>query len=90
MNLGAPDKVILVDIYQASQHFLHMSNHANANRDRQTICGMSVVPGDWDSLKRYNLTELYKQASTVAKKADSDVKKSKSKSDPSTKTEVTH
>ncbi|KAL2262336.1 hypothetical protein VTK26DRAFT_1678 [Humicola hyalothermophila] len=28
----------------------------------QTVCGMSVVDGDWDELKRYNLTELYSQA----------------------------
>lgn len=27
------------------------------------MCGLSVVPGDWESLKRYNLTELYKLAS---------------------------
>ncbi|KAL2163690.1 hypothetical protein VTH06DRAFT_5748 [Thermothelomyces fergusii] len=27
----------------------------------QTICGMSVVDGDWDALRRYNLTELYSQ-----------------------------
>lgn len=26
------------------------------------MCGLSVVPGDWESLKRYNLTELYKLA----------------------------
>ncbi|KAL1848299.1 hypothetical protein Daus18300_013668 [Diaporthe australafricana] len=44
VNLGAPDKVILVDIYQ-------------------TVCGLGVVPGDWDGLKRYNLTELYKLSS---------------------------
>ncbi|KAI1371023.1 hypothetical protein F4677DRAFT_436945 [Hypoxylon crocopeplum] len=25
----------------------------------QTFCGMSVVDGDWESLKRYNLHELY-------------------------------
>ncbi|KAE9369467.1 hypothetical protein N431DRAFT_427628 [Stipitochalara longipes BDJ] len=25
----------------------------------QTICGMSVVGGDWESLKRFNLAELY-------------------------------
>jgi tRNA acetyltransferase TAN1 len=25
----------------------------------QTVCGMSVVDGDWDDLKRYNLAELY-------------------------------
>ncbi|ROV89337.1 hypothetical protein VMCG_09648 [Cytospora schulzeri] len=41
VDLGNPDKVILVDIYQ-------------------TVCGFSVVPGDWEQLKRYNLTELYK------------------------------
>lgn len=23
------------------------------------MCGMSVVGGDWESLKRYNLSELY-------------------------------
>lgn len=28
----------------------------------QTVCGISVVDGDWDALKRYNLTELYSQA----------------------------
>ncbi|KAH6844878.1 hypothetical protein B0I37DRAFT_378572 [Chaetomium sp. MPI-CAGE-AT-0009] len=27
----------------------------------QSVCGMSVVDGDWDELKRYNLTELYSQ-----------------------------
>jgi tRNA acetyltransferase TAN1 len=27
----------------------------------QSVCGMSVVDGDWDELKRYNLTELYTQ-----------------------------
>ncbi|KAK3375981.1 hypothetical protein B0T24DRAFT_698844, partial [Lasiosphaeria ovina] len=43
VNLTAPDKVILVDLYQSA-------------------CGISVVDGDWDDLKRYNLTELYSQA----------------------------
>ncbi|KAI2469151.1 hypothetical protein F4781DRAFT_431670 [Annulohypoxylon bovei var. microspora] len=28
----------------------------------QTFCGMSVVDGDWDSLKRYNLHEIYMAA----------------------------
>lgn len=27
------------------------------------MCGLGVVPGDWESLKRYNLTELYKLSS---------------------------
>lgn len=35
---------------------------------------MSVVDGDWDSLKRYNLYELYEQA---FKKADSKTTDSK-------------
>jgi len=26
---------------------------------QQTVCGMSVVGGDWDELKKYNLLELY-------------------------------
>ena len=26
---------------------------------QQTICGVSIVNGDWESLKRFNLTELY-------------------------------
>ncbi|ORY67090.1 uncharacterized protein BCR38DRAFT_455955 [Pseudomassariella vexata] len=29
----------------------------------QTFCGMSVVPGDWDALKKYNIRELYEAAS---------------------------
>ncbi|KAK3301492.1 uncharacterized protein B0H64DRAFT_39912 [Chaetomium fimeti] len=46
VNLTSPDKVILIDIYQVSA---------------ESVCGMSVVDGDWDELKRYNLTELYSQ-----------------------------
>ncbi|KAK3384763.1 hypothetical protein B0H63DRAFT_522110 [Podospora didyma] len=46
VNLTAPDKVILIDVYQA-------------------VCGMSVVDGDWEELKRYNLTELYGLANKV-------------------------
>ncbi|GAB1317274.1 hypothetical protein MFIFM68171_07484 [Madurella fahalii] len=50
VNLTSPDKVILVDIYQA-------------------VCGMSVVDGDWEALKRFNLTELYGQAKAGQAKA---------------------
>ncbi|KAH8819622.1 hypothetical protein F5884DRAFT_20133 [Xylogone sp. PMI_703] len=28
----------------------------------QTVCGMSVVDGDWESLRRFNLSELYQAA----------------------------
>ncbi|KAK6952671.1 hypothetical protein Daesc_004962 [Daldinia eschscholtzii] len=51
VNLTSPDKVILIDIYQI-----------RTNKSRQTFCGMSVVDGDWDSLKRYNLHEIYLSA----------------------------
>lgn len=27
----------------------------------QKVCGVSVVDGDWEEFKRYNLTELYGQ-----------------------------
>ncbi|KAG0647385.1 tRNA acetyltransferase TAN1, partial [Hyphodiscus hymeniophilus] len=40
VNLTAPDRVIIVEIYQ-------------------TVCGMSVIGGDWEELKRFNLAELY-------------------------------
>ncbi|KAF3763755.1 hypothetical protein M406DRAFT_262840 [Cryphonectria parasitica EP155] len=67
VNLGAPHKVILLDIYQ-------------------TVCGISVVPGDWDVLKRYNLTELYKQANDSGiKDTNGDAGRNGSKS--ATKTE---
>ncbi|KAJ4387982.1 hypothetical protein N0V93_008585 [Gnomoniopsis smithogilvyi] len=67
VNLGAPEKVILVDIYQ-------------------TVCGISVVPGDWEHLKRYNLTELYKQTSSsgeapAKKKEEGDKEKPGQKSE---------
>lgn len=32
---------------------------------QQTVCGMSVVDGDWDELKKYNMTELYNQAAGI-------------------------
>ncbi|KAK8044838.1 thump domain-containing protein [Apiospora rasikravindrae] len=32
----------------------------------QTFCGMSVVEGDWNDLKRYNIRELYEAASAKA------------------------
>jgi hypothetical protein len=35
---------------------------------------MSVVDGDWEDLKRYNLTELYKMAAKVGEKGFSRIK----------------
>ncbi|KAJ4412022.1 hypothetical protein N0V82_008901 [Gnomoniopsis sp. IMI 355080] len=69
VNLGAPEKVILVDIYQS-------------------VCGISVVPGDWETLKRYNLTELYKQARSLneasASKDEGDIENSNQNSEDQT------
>ncbi|ETS85500.1 hypothetical protein PFICI_03525 [Pestalotiopsis fici W106-1] len=61
VNLTAPDKVILVEVFQ-------------------TFCGMSVVGGDFESLKRYNLNELYvaafqaQEEGATNKVGDSDIK----------------
>ncbi|KAJ2892159.1 thump domain containing protein [Zalerion maritima] len=43
VDLSSPDKVILVDVYEAF------------------IC-MSVVDGDWEQLRRYNLGELFRES----------------------------
>lgn len=37
----------------------------NADFFLQTVCGLSVVDGDWDELKKYNMTELYNQAAGI-------------------------
>ncbi|RDL32503.1 Uncharacterized protein BP5553_08959 [Venustampulla echinocandica] len=36
----------------------------------QTVCGMSVVGGDWETLKRYNLSELYQPRPKVGAAAE--------------------
>ncbi|KXJ90693.1 hypothetical protein Micbo1qcDRAFT_72236 [Microdochium bolleyi] len=40
----------------------------------QTFCGMSVVPGDWESLKRYNIHELKMAAAGVKKDGAAEAK----------------
>lgn len=66
VNLDNPDKVILVEIYQVRLQrpmLLHWPASVrvdfNMSSNQKQVCGMSVVPGDWDKLKRFNLTELY-------------------------------
>ncbi|KAH8661396.1 THUMP domain-containing protein [Tricladium varicosporioides] len=39
----------------------------------QTMCGMSVVGSDWESLKRYNLTELYQAKPAAGTQIQADV-----------------
>ncbi|KAI1090530.1 hypothetical protein F5B19DRAFT_321631 [Rostrohypoxylon terebratum] len=60
VNLTAPDKVILIDIYQS-------------------FCGMSVVDGDWDSLKRYNLHEIQMEALKAKSEAAKEAKEKEEK-----------
>ncbi|KAI1440113.1 hypothetical protein F5Y02DRAFT_363212 [Annulohypoxylon stygium] len=60
VNLTAPDKVILIDIYQS-------------------FCGMSVVDGDWDSLKRYNLHEIHMEALKAMKESAKEAKEKEEK-----------
>lgn len=62
VNLTSPDKVILIDIYQVSTEVQSPSmTPERTSNSPQSVCGMSVVDGGWDELKRYNLTELYTQ-----------------------------
>ncbi|KAI5919718.1 hypothetical protein F4810DRAFT_471858 [Camillea tinctor] len=44
----------------------------------QTFCGMSVVDGDWDALKKYNIHELYLSSA----KASKELAKEETKEEP--------
>ncbi|KAI1411514.1 hypothetical protein F5Y13DRAFT_55203 [Hypoxylon sp. FL1857] len=43
----------------------------------QTFCGMSVVDGDWETLKRYNLHEIYLAAAKAASESTANPKEEK-------------
>ncbi|CAG8954176.1 hypothetical protein HYFRA_00005796 [Hymenoscyphus fraxineus] len=47
----------------------------------QTVCGMSVVGGDWESLKRYNLSELYQPIQKPAAQSENAQRGGKRKED---------
>ena len=82
VNLSAPDRVVLVDLYQVRNDCRRQPDAGRSEgpepwltvrKKKQTVCGMSIVGSDWDELKRYNVTELYNQAikrSTEASKAE--------------------
>jgi tRNA acetyltransferase TAN1 len=57
VDLKNPDVYILVEIYTVSQynHAFHVYNTQLV----QSICGISVVPNDYEALKRYNLAEIF-------------------------------
>lgn len=57
----------------------------------QTVCGLSVVDGDWDELKKYNMTELYNQAAgiTAVGKKDKQEKQDEKKPKSAKKEEET-
>lgn len=66
VNLGKPDKVILVEVYQVRLYVDELCNSGGGTSlltIRQMLCGMSVVDGkEWEALKRYNLNEMYRMA----------------------------
>lgn len=51
----------------------------------QSICGISVVPNDYESLKRYNLAEIFEPTPKVLPKV-----KAKDESEGQTQTETTN
>lgn len=64
VDLTNPDKFILVEIFQVSvTRFCVCLSMLTFS---QTFCGMSVVEGDWNELKRYNIRELYEAATAKA------------------------
>ena len=62
------DLCILIDIYKVrftpdvfpGENLRHL-RVANV-REKQNICGMSVVGNDYEKLKRYNLAEIYRHS----------------------------
>ena len=70
VNLGAPDKVILIEIYKVG-----LAPGAIAGESPiltlclQNHCGMSIVDGPrWEGMKKYNMNELYRIAGEKAAK----------------------
>ena len=67
VNLTSPDRVIIVEIYQVRRGLTRVPAMGRCidiisrllTHVSQTVCGMSVVGGDWEELKRFNLAELY-------------------------------
>jgi tRNA acetyltransferase TAN1 len=67
VNLTSPDRVIIVEIYQVRLGLMGVPAMGRCTdiisrlltHVSQTVCGMSVVGGDWEELKRFNLAELY-------------------------------
>jgi tRNA acetyltransferase TAN1 len=79
VDLKKPDKVILIDIFRV--RLLHDCLHLRdiLTRSKKATCGMSVVDGDWEQLRKYNLSELYgegqhKDAAMKTAEAEADVK----------------
>jgi len=57
VDLKNPDVYILVEIYTVSQP--NHACHRSYTHLVQSICGISVVPNDYEALKRYNLAEIF-------------------------------
>lgn len=57
VNLKNYDHMILVDVAQVS--FVYYGNAGSLADLSQNVIGMSVVGGDYDKLKRFNLAEIY-------------------------------
>jgi tRNA acetyltransferase TAN1 len=57
VNLKNYDLMILVDVAQVSTKIT--LSYGVFNWLAQNVIGMSVVQGDYDKLKRFNLAEIY-------------------------------
>lgn len=59
VDLENPDKVIIIEIFQVRFCTRCIRLCPATDLFSQTFCGMSVVGKDWETMKRYNIHELY-------------------------------
>ena len=69
VNLGAPDKVILIEIYKVGFAPGAIAGGSPILTLLQNHCGMSIVDGPrWEAMKKFNMNELYRIAGEKAAK----------------------
>jgi tRNA acetyltransferase TAN1 len=73
VDLAKPDRVIIVEVFQVRKmRYLQMIPRMQYNVTLlwmlyyPSVGQMSVVGSDWETLKRYNVAELYPSASASA------------------------
>ncbi len=72
VDLKGYDLMVIVEVYRVGFLFAYVLVLVGDGwrglkwRNLQNVCGMSVVGGDFDRLKRFNLAELYDSTDRLA------------------------